>query len=162
MRAWFEDPEVTRTILRRFPPGAAEEREWLDRSARDSASIVWAIEAEGRLVGTSGIDGIDWSSLNARTGTVIGDRAYWGRGIGGESMRIRTEFAFMQTTLRKLSSSYLGINPASGRAQAGCGYREIGRRREHHFRDGRWVDEVLTEVLRDDWLRLQPGVRGQA
>lgn len=152
---WFEDPDVTRTLLRRFPPSLGMEREWLDRAGRGSDDIIWGIEVEGRLVGTCGIHAIDWMNRHGRTGTVIADRSLWGRGIGSEVMAVRTEFAFLQTTLRKLFSSYLEINPASGRAQARAGYREVGRRREQYFVDGRWVDEILTEVLRDDWLRLR-------
>jgi RimJ/RimL family protein N-acetyltransferase len=159
--AWFEDPQVTRTLLLRFPPTAAAEREWFDAVGRDPNAIAWGIEAGGSLAGTTSIRPIDWPNQHGQTGTVIADRELWGRGIGSEAMALRTEFAFTQTSLRKLNSSYLEINPASGRAQAKCGYREVGRRREQYFRDGRWVDEILTEVLREDWLKLA-GERGQA
>ena len=161
MSAWIEDAEVTRTLLLRFPPGMAREREWLDQASRDADTIHWAIEVEGVLVGVSSIVHIDWPQRHAQTGTLIGNREYWGRGVGGESMRLRTGFAFTQTTLHKLNSSYLENNPASGRAQAGAGYREVGRRREQYFRDGRWVDEILTEVMREDWLALHAGEGGQ-
>jgi RimJ/RimL family protein N-acetyltransferase len=29
----------------------------------------------------------------------------------------------------------------------------VGRFRADRFVDGRWVDEVMTEVLREDWLK---------
>jgi RimJ/RimL family protein N-acetyltransferase len=35
-----------------------------------------------------------------------------------------------------------------------CGYREVGRRKAHYFRNGRWLDEILTEVHREDWEKL--------
>ena len=47
--------------------------------------------------------------------------------------------------------SYLEGNEASARAQASAGYREVGRFRGQYFREGRWLDEVLTELLREDW-----------
>lgn len=155
MIRWFEDPEVTRTIIRRFVPSLSEERAWLERAADDRQTILWGIEAEGRLVGSNAVHAIDWANGHGQTGTVIGDRAFWGRGIGRESMWMRTEFVFNQTTLRKLNSSYLEFNVASGRAQARCGYQEVGRRRQQYYRDGRWWDEILTEVLREDWAALQ-------
>ncbi len=155
MTTWFEDPSVTRSILRRFVPSLSEERAWLERVANDPQTIIWGIEAEGRLIGSSAIHGIDWANQHGQTGTVIGDPAFWRRGVGSESMWLRTEFAFRQTTLRKLTSSYIEFNVASGRAQAKSGYKEIGRRRQQFYRDGRWWDEVLTEVMREDWAALR-------
>lgn len=154
--AWLSEPEVTRFILLRYPPTLDAEREWFDRMSRDAAEILWGIEYEGRLVGTSGVHRIDWANGHAVTGTLIGDREAWGKGVGGESMRLRTRYCFRETTLHKLNSSYLDGNTASGRAQVAAGYREIGRRREEYFRQGRWHDEVLTEVLREDWLKANP------
>jgi len=96
---------------------------------------------------------IDWKNGFGTTGTLIGDRKMWGKGIGREVMQLRTRYAFTQLPLRKLKSSYFGGNVASGRAQAAAGYREIGRYRADRYVDGQWVDEVVTEVLREDWLK---------
>ena len=153
---WLADAEVTRFLKRRTAPTVAMEREWIDRVSRSETDIVWGIELEGRLVGATGIHRIDWPDRHGTTGTLIGDRSAWGRGAGRDSMRVRARYAFTQTTLHKLCSSYLEGNAASGRAQASAGYREVGRLREQHFRDGRWVDKILTEVLRADWLRDNP------
>jgi RimJ/RimL family protein N-acetyltransferase len=68
-------------------------------------------------------------------------------------MQLRARYAFIQLPLRKLKSSYFDGNVASGRAQAAAGYREVGRFRADRFVDGRWVDEVVTEMLREDWLK---------
>ena len=95
----------------------------------------------------------NWSNQHATTGTLIGDKSVWGRGIAGEMMRLRADFAFTELPLRKLKSGYLEGNEASRRAQAGAGYREVGRLRQECFREGRWLDMVLTELLREDWAR---------
>ncbi len=156
MSAWFEDLEVTATILRRFPPGLGEEEDWLRRMATDPASILWAVEHEGRLVGTTGVHGIDWHSGHGTTGLVLGDKSVWGRGLAREVMSMRTRFLFCETTLRSLRSGYLDGNLASAKAQAGAGYREVGRWHEAYFRGGEWRDHVLTEVRRQDWEAANP------
>lgn len=41
--AWFGDPEVTRYLLRRFPPSLRQEERWLERMARIETDVVWAV-----------------------------------------------------------------------------------------------------------------------
>jgi len=148
---WFEDLEVNRFILRRHPPSVEQEKEFLEKLARDTGEIWWAVEHEGRLVGGTGIHEIDWKNGFGTTGTVIGDKTAWGKGLGRELMQLRAEYAFTQLPLRKLKSAYLEGNDASARAQKAAGYKEVGRWTADFFIDGKWVDHVLTELLREDW-----------
>ena len=153
MITWLEDMEVTRFLLRRHPPSLDEEKEWLEKMARDPDHVVWSVERNGALVGITGIHAINWKYGSGTTGTMIGDRTAWGKGLGREVMQLRTRYAFTQLPLRKLKSAYFDGNEASAKAQAAAGFREAGRYRGESFVDGRWVDQVLTEVLREDWLK---------
>jgi [ribosomal protein S5]-alanine N-acetyltransferase len=151
MIAWFEDLEVTRYLNFRNPPGIEAEREWVDKVARDPDSIHWVVEFQGKAIGETSIHMIDWKNGFATTGTLIGDRSAWGKGIGRELMHLRTAYAFTQLPLRKLKSGYIESNEASARAQAAAGYRVVGRHRKDRWVDGEWRDVILTEVLREDW-----------
>ncbi|HEY1421347.1 MAG TPA: GNAT family protein [Candidatus Dormibacteraeota bacterium] len=153
MALWFEDMEVTRFLKLRHPPSVEAEKEWLEEVARDPSSVFWGIEHQGRLAGATSIMKIDWRDQHGTTGTVLGDKQVWGRGIGRELMQLRAAYAFTQLPLRKLKSGYFEGNVASGRAQAAAGYREVGRWRHDRFIDGKWVDHVLTELLREDWAK---------
>jgi len=155
MICWFEDLEVTARLKRRFPPSLEEEQQWLREISNDPNSVLWVVEFEGRPIGTTAIMAIDWAGGHGRTGTLIGDKTNWGKGIGGEAMRLRADFAFGELPLRKLQSGYLEGNEASRRAQAAAGYREVGRWQKQHFREGRWVDEIMTELMREDWERMR-------
>ena len=152
---WFEDLEVTRFILLRFPPSIEMEKEWLDGMAKSQDDIVWVVEHEGRAVGVTAIHQINWKNGSGTTGTTIGDRSLWGKGLGREVMQLRCRFAFTQLPLRKLKSAYFDGNDASAKAQAAAGYREVGRYRADQFIDGSWVDQIITEVLREDWEKSQ-------
>jgi len=155
MSSWFEDLEVTRFIKLQFPPSIESEKEFLERLARDESIVFWAVEHEGRLVGGTSIGSIDWKHGFGTTGTIIGDKTVWGRGIAREMMQIRAAYAFTQLPLRKLKSGYLEGNDASARAQAAAGYREVGRWQRDRFIDGGWRDHVLTELMREDWEKLR-------
>ena len=153
MITWFEDMEVTRFLRFRNPYSLEYEKEWLDKMARDPDQVYWVIEHEGRAVGGTGIHGIDWKQGWGTTGTVIGDKKVWGRGLGRELMQLRARYAFTELPLRKLKSGYLDGNEASGKAQAAAGYREVGRYRQEQFAGGSYVDMIITEVLREDWAK---------
>src|SRR5881392_2414031 len=106
MIGWFEDMEVTRFMALHHPPSLEMEKEWLERMARSPDDVVWAIEHQGRPVGASAIHAINWKYGSGATGTTIGDRSLWGKGIGGETMQLRTSYAFTQLPMRKLKSGY--------------------------------------------------------
>ena len=156
MVSWFEDPEITRFLLLQFPPSLAAEQDWIATMAKAPDHVIWGIERGKKLIGTTGLHQINWPNQRAGTGTVIGDKSAWHKGIATEVMALRTRYAFTQLPLRKLHSSVIDGNEASWRAQHKVGYREVGRYREHEFRDGRWRDEILTEVLKSDWLLANP------
>ena len=109
------------------------------------------IEAAGAAIGASGIHGISRLDAHATTGTMIGEKALWGRGYGAESVRLRTEYAFLQLNLHKLQTEVFADNHRSRRALERSGYRETGIAREHFWREGRWHDLWRAELLRSDW-----------
>ncbi|HEX2647644.1 MAG TPA: GNAT family protein [Candidatus Dormibacteraeota bacterium] len=157
MIAWFEDLEVTHFLELRYPPTLEAEKEWIEQMGRDANAVIWVVEHEGRAVGSTGIRDINWRDGHGRTGTIIGDKQVWGKGLGRELMQLRANYAFNQLPLRKLKSAYLDGNEASERAQKSVGYREVGRWHKDHFIDGKWVDHVMTELLREDWEKAHGG-----
>ena len=151
MAAWFEDLEVTRFVKLRNPPSVEVENEFLERMARDANAVFWAVEHDVNLVGGTSIVNIDWKHGFGTTGTVIGDKKAWGKGLARELMQLRAAYAFTQLPLRKLKSGYLDGNVASAKAQKAAGYREVGRWHKDRFVDGEWKDHILTELMREDW-----------
>lgn len=155
MVTWLEDPEVNQYLSITHPLSDKQEEEWLEGQARDPNSIFWAVEFESRLVGVTSIERIDWANQHGTTGTVIGDKSVWRQGLGTELMQLRANYAFTQTTLRKLKSGYLADNIGSAKAQKNTGYKIVGVQRQEYFRNGRWIDHVVTEILREDWEKDQ-------
>lgn len=149
--SWWEDLEVTARLMSPFPRSIEEQEAWIRDRATDESEILWMVEYQGRVVGLTGVHQIDWRNLHGRGGTVIGDKTVWGHGIARELMQLRATFVFRQTPLRKLKSGYIQGNDASWRAQSAAGYREVGRHHEEVFRDGVWLDYILTELRRSDW-----------
>ncbi len=154
---WFADTEVTRYLGTAFPLSLQAEEETIKRLGESKTDVWWVIEAEGKCIGASGIHRIDWINSNATTGTVIGDKTCWRKGYASEAMALRTEYAFRQLNLHKLKSFAFMENEGSKRALQKAGYRQIGVHREEQWRDGRWHDQWVSEVLRAEWEKQQQG-----
>src|SRR5579864_2777234 len=150
-RLWFGNTDVTRYMLFRFVPSPEGELEWYRNAASSQSDVLWAIVAGGRPVGSTGIHRIDWLNRHAWTGTVIGEPDEWGKGYGSEVVRLRTRFAFDELNLHRLETESFAENTRMHRALQKAGYREIGRRRSHFFRAGKWQDELLFELLAEEW-----------
>jgi RimJ/RimL family protein N-acetyltransferase len=76
--------------------------------------------------------------------------------IEAEGMALRTRYAFRELNLHKLMTEVNAENIASRKALERSGYRTAGTRREQEFREGKWHDRWLGEVLRSDWEKSHP------
>ncbi len=152
--AWLADPEVTRYLGGGLGAFSVEQEEMYFKAMAESKDdVLWVIEAEGRAIGSTRIAQIDWHNGHGHTGTFIGDKSAWRKGYGSETMALRTEYAFRQLNLHKLSTGAFMENEPSKHALLKAGYREVGIERQHFWRDGRWHDRWLAEVLREEWER---------
>lgn len=106
-------------------------------------------------VGATSLENDNFQNRNAASGTIIGDKRYWGRGVGSASMRLRTHYAFHQLGLEKLKSAAFAENTGSRRSLEKAGYTQSGIERREIFREGAWHDIILYELLREDWLRMR-------
>jgi RimJ/RimL family protein N-acetyltransferase len=152
---WFEDVDVLHFTPNVGPLSDAKEEEWFNRMGEDPNAVQWVIEVDGKPVGFTGINGINWRHSNGETGIVIGDKSLWRKGIASEAIALRTAFCFRELNLHKIRTRVFMENEASKRALQKAGYRESGVQREEMFRDGRFRDIWCGEVLREDWERAQ-------
>lgn len=155
---WFADPEVTRYLLRRYPPSPAQELGWFEGMATSEKDLVWAVAIEaGELpVGVIGLHRIDWQHRHAWIEIVLGDRSAWGKGYATEAMRLVTDHAFQELGLEKVLASVYRGNERSIRMAETLGYRQCGLLRRNAFFAGEWHDEWLGEILRGEWPGAGP------
>ena len=80
----------------------------------------------------------------------IGDKDYWGRGYGREAVSLLLDYAFRVRNLRRVWLEVHAANERAIRAYKACGFVEEGRMREHVWLAGRYVDNVIMGVLREE------------
>jgi RimJ/RimL family protein N-acetyltransferase len=143
---WLNDPEVTQwTVVGDLPMTRLAEEEYFAKAeAGQDDAVSFAIETlEGEHVGFTGLHSIEQRNGAALTGSFIGPRSLWGRGLGTDAAEVRTQYAFEVLGLRLLISEVMAENVGSLRMLAKAGYQQVGRIPERYWKRGMFRDMVL-------------------
>ena len=153
--AWSCDREVTQFSLSAYayPQSKAEISTWLSGINANKICVTFGICSvkTGKLIGYAGIASI--SSLN-RSGEyfiLIGNKAYWGDGIGTEVTKVITDYGFNTLGLHRIELTAYANNPAAIRAYENAGYMHEGLKKEAGFRNGVFIDKIMMAILAPAW-----------
>ena len=157
------DPEVMRGVILQPPITLEAELAWYDSMAQGKnaeKNVIFAILAHvhdesGKLgyryIGHTALHDITWPAAHATSGTIIVDKTCFGKGYGTEAKLLLLYDAFRNRGLRKVCSAVKIFNGNSWGHLLSCGYHQVGRRKDQHFSNGSFVDDILFEVFRDEW-----------
>lgn len=169
LRPWrLEDAELrfmtsldspTRQIVQdgiELPTSVELQKEWLEKTAnfKDDSMIRLAMEnLDGVTVG--------WVTLHSRdqkNGTfgfgvaVYGD--YRGHGCAIDAVHTLLKYGFWEQRYQKCNSACVHTNEASIRMHEKLGFIEEGRIRRNSFFNGKYHDEVLFGMTREEFDQL--------
>ena len=147
---WRKDPELAEYDAAR--PMTMPYKNFLatltdDLSYPSSYRRTFAVEdiETGRHIGNVMYYGYDPMLQEAELGITIGDREYWSRGFGTDTVRSMLRYLFEDRGLRRV---YLHTLSWNYRAQTAFG-RAGFRRTRHVRRDGYEFEQM--EIRREDW-----------
>lgn len=157
--AWLNHPELRDWIAGRFPMSVKDEKEWIadlsEKGPRRTIGLAIERRSDKKLLGTTGLDQIDWIHRRAMTGTFIGPVAMRGKGYGTEAKGLMLDYAFGELGLNSLWAMTIESNAASRRALEKQGYVQGGLMRRAFLVKGRWEDSLYYDILREDWEALR-------
>jgi len=148
---WMNDEQVTQYLESRFYPHSVDSiASYISQVNESSDSVLFAIvvKDENAHVGNIKIGSIDWIHRYADVGVMIGEKAYWGRGLATEAIQLVVDYAFNKLNLRRLEAGCYANNVASIRAFQKAGFIEEGRLRQRYFWKGDYVDRVCLGIVR--------------
>jgi len=111
----------------------------------------FAIEADGKYIGNCSLKQASASSDAYRLGILIGDREYWNKGYGRDTVQVLLHFGFHHHGARRIELDTNSRNKRAIRCFEACGFKEEGRLRQAVWLDGRYFDTVLMGMLRGEW-----------
>ncbi|RKR82129.1 RimJ/RimL family protein N-acetyltransferase [Mucilaginibacter gracilis] len=106
----------------------------------------------GQLIGVVGLQ-LEKAFKRAELNFWIGE-PYWGKGLTTEAVRAAVHYGFSHLGLRKVTSTYMALNPASGKVMENCGMKREGELAEHVCKAGIFYDIVLYGLVIKDYQGL--------
>lgn len=152
---FFNDPEVTEFLAVRYPYSHQQEIEALAIPAKWPGAH-FAIETleDARFIGTCSLEVVSAESRRAELGIAIGDKGFWDRGYGTDTVRTLCRFGFEEMNLHRIELEAFEENARARHVYERLGFRVEGVRRDGWYQAGHYQDMIVMGLLEGE-LRLE-------
>ena len=157
--AYFEiksDPEVTTKYCLEPDRFIEETRVWVEKriedyTKRDVTYWVFALKEDDRAIGGCCFWNFDPTLRCAEIGYEL-NRAYWSKGITSEALLAILTYGFADMDLHRIEALPLAFNEPSVKLLKKLGFTLEGTIRERVYFRGRFCDQLMFGLLRDEWM----------
>lgn len=151
---WINDGDVTRHLNMRYPMPHAAEEAWVNlRTGREMGYVDphFAVETkDGEHIGLVAFHRVVPESRAAELGIMIGDKRFWSKGYGTDTVRTIVRFAFDEMDLERVWLRVHADNPRAQAAYRRAGFIDEGCLRQATFKAGKPRDVLVMGVLRGE------------
>lgn len=113
------------------------------------------INEDGKFIGESVINEIDWETRCANFRIVIFNQKNCSKGIGTWVVEKTRDFAFEQLKLHRLELDVYSFNPRAKRVYEKAGFQVEGIRKDAILDGLEYADDILMAILEKDWQKIK-------
>lgn len=147
---WINDFETNSYLAKFVKPITSEnEEDWYTtvNKAEDSINFTVFDSQTKKPIGTVGLFRIDHVHKTAELGIMIGDKNYWSKGYGTETVRVMTDYGVTCLGLHNIMLRVYSYNPRAVKAYQNAGFKIVGRLREAKRLAGKRFDIIIMDFL---------------
>lgn len=150
---WMNDNEIVKFTESRFITHSIESLKDFINSVSNSSNYLFAIidKETGQHIGNIKIGNIHSRYLFADIGLIIGERAFWGKGIATEAIKQCVDFAFNTLNLHRLYAGIYANNIGSIKAFEKAGFIKEGCERAKYLINNEWIDSYLYGIINENY-----------
>jgi [ribosomal protein S5]-alanine N-acetyltransferase len=126
-----------------------EVEEWF--SYMQSTDYGWIVEKDSQIIGQARLNRLDEIDKNAAYSIGFFSTEFCGKGLGVEITNLVLKFGFEQLKLHKVYLRVLEYNKNAVKCYQKCGFKIDGVLRENTFINGRWENDILMSILKDEY-----------
>lgn len=121
----------------------------------DNRYFFLIISPNGKIIGESVINEIDWNLRCANFRIAIFHMTERGKGIGTWVAETTRDFAFEKLKLHRLELSVYSFNPRAEHTYSKIGFKREGVLRDAVMDGNKYADNILMSILEDEWKALK-------
>lgn len=151
---WMNDFQVTNYTGRTSQITTyASEKEYLENAEKNIDRRTFNIVSleDDKLVGTVGLESINWIERSAVLGIFIGDNDFRSNGYGTEAIKLLLEYGFRYINLHSIRLDLLSVNERAHKCYLKCGFKDTGASREQIFLNGKYYDKLHMDILESEF-----------
>ncbi len=152
---WINDPDVSATLNFDFPISEIATKQWLNKasSSQTRKDFIVCLNKNDLQIGYAGLLNIDIKNRKAESYMGIGDKAWWGKGIGKEIRIVILEYGFRELALNKIYSYVWVENNKMIKLNKDVGFKIEGHLKKDVFSHGVYRDRYVMSILKEDYLK---------
>lgn len=134
----------------------AYEKKWVENTIFNSKDVKLAIclKENNKYIGNVYMTNIDEINRSCHSHILIGDKEYWGKGYAREALMKAIEYMFKERNIHRIQANVLESNMQSLKMLKKCGYVIDGLLRESVFKDGRYQNQYVLSLLKEEFLKI--------
>ena len=149
--SWLQDAEVMQGIA---SSGYTLEnlREYVFEKIAQPGTCFYAIHSkeDEAHIGNVKLDFFDEKANVSELGLLIGDKKFWGKGIGYEACKLLIDFGFKILKRRKIYLAVYESNPAAKKLYDKLGFVLEGTLRKHVQVNGNYYDKYIMGLFENE------------
>ncbi len=153
---WVNDGEVTYFMFTGQKPKNSEQVfSDFKKQLQERNNVIFLVcdKKTKKPLGYAGLYEIHDTARKAESRILIGEKSFWGKGYGTETVELLTFYGFDRLNLNRIYLGYTADNKGSGRAYEKAGYKKEGLLKEDIYRNSRYYDSVRMALLRKDYYK---------
>ena len=163
--SWLNDPEIALYLETGIFPTTMQDLEKFYAGVTGSSTeVIFAIadRKSHQHIGNVKLGPINWVHRRTMFGILIGDKKFWGRGIGEEVTRLLAEYAFYRLNLHRIGLVVFEEHRSAVHCYEKVGFKVEGCLREQMYQDGKYKNHLWMGLLRSEYKPLNNPRRKKA
>jgi UDP-4-amino-4,6-dideoxy-N-acetyl-beta-L-altrosamine N-acetyltransferase len=147
---WRTDKEVSKFLFTEIPNNIEYHKQWFNKIIQDQSYKYWVINYNNTPIGIVNLASIDRINLRVSAGYYIGEMKY--RSLGALPLPYLYNYVFKEMKFKKIYGEVIADNKNVLLIHEMHGYRKVGIYKDHIYKDGKFHDVILVELMADTWL----------
>jgi len=144
-QVWDVDPEIQAHMPepKNIAQDIQEQYNYIEECEQDPEGYYFSIETDsGVTIGTISLFEINFYHKTAQIGIVIGDKSYWGKGVGTEVVKALVEYASQNLNIQHISAEIESGNSGMQKVLENAGFVSDGVFKEARVKEGKRIDVI--------------------